>query len=260
MRAFLLSWCATAVLWGNAPAAAADPPAAALPVGETLRYQARWMGFVVGEGSISVQEVTMVDGRRAYHLVAVASSNAFLSRFYPLRDEVHTYVDAERGVVLRYDKRQREGRYRADEVVTFDYQRGIATYQSLLNQSVKEVPITDGLLDPLGSLYALRQRPLEPGGSLTVPVYSDEKVYQMEVKVLRRFPLELLRRGVFDCVEIEPVATFKGLLVKRGRVRMELTDDARRIPLRVTLATPWGAITGVITRESLQAALRRQAP
>ena len=260
MRAFLLAACA-AVTWLSAAAVSgADTPSAALPVGETLRYQARWMGIVVGEGSIAVQDVTTVDGRQAYHLVATASSNAFLSQWYPLRDEVHSYVDAERSAVLRYDKHQREGRYRAEETVTFDYPRGVATYRSWLNQSVKEVPIFAGLLDPLGSLYVLRQRALEPGRSFTIPVYSDEKIYQMEVKVLRRFSMELLRRGVFDCVEVEPVATFKGLLVKRGRVRVALTDDARRIPLEIRLATPWGAITGVITRESLQAALRRRAP
>ncbi|MBI4356028.1 MAG: DUF3108 domain-containing protein [Candidatus Omnitrophica bacterium] len=230
--------------------------AGTLPVGETLHYQARWLGFVVGEGSLSVQELTMAEGRSAYHLVAIARSNAFLSHFYPLRDEVHSYVDAERLVTLRYEKKQREGRYRSDEVVTFDYAQGLATYQSLLNGSVKTIPVgRGGVLDPLASLYVLRWRPLPPGESLTLAVYSDEKVYQMEVKVLRRFSLELLRRGVFDCIEVEPLATFKGLLVKRGRARIELTDDARRLPLEVKLGTPWGAITGVITRESLRAAL-----
>jgi hypothetical protein len=65
--------------------------------------------------------------------------------------------------------------------------------------------------------------------------------------------LELLWRGTFPCLVVEPVARFKGVLVRRGRVWLYVSVDPQRIPLFVKISTPWGPITGAIDAESLQA-------
>jgi len=235
-------------------------PRPTLQVGERLQYHARWMGIPVGEGSVEVKEIVTLNDRQAFHIVGEAHSNRWLSRFYPLKDIVHSYVDVEALHPLRFEKSQREGHYRSEEVVTFDHTAQIATYESLINRAIKEhlgeaikqIPIPVHIQDPLSVFYALRLRPLEVGTSLNVDVYSDEKSYRMEVQVLDTRRLELRRRGVFDVITLEPIATFKGLLVERGRVVVYLTADEWRIPLAIYIWTPWGLVTGVIERASLQ--------
>lgn len=227
-------------------------PLGTLRVGESFSFTARWMGIPVGEGSIAVTERVPLDGRQAFHIICTARTNEFLSQFYPVRDVLHSYVDTETLRTLRYEKYQREGRYRADEIVTFDFAQHVAHYQSLTNGSVKTVPIPPDIADPIASFYRLRLAPIVPHTSIHLDVYSDEKHYRMEVKILEALRLELLRRGVFDCLLVEPVATFKGILVNRGRVHVYVTADAQRIPLLVNLYTPWGRITATISRPSLQ--------
>jgi hypothetical protein len=52
---------------------------------------------------------------------------------------------------------------------------------------------------------------------------------------------------------VEPKASFKGLLVKRGRLWAYVTDDAARIPVLVKATTPWGLMSAVIDDDSLDA-------
>jgi hypothetical protein len=56
---------------------------------------------------------------------------------------------------------------------------------------------------------------------------------------------------------VEPKASFKGLLVKRGRLWAYVTADEHRLPLFVRATTPWGAMSAVIDEASIQDVLRQ---
>lgn len=229
------------------------PPRSGVRVGERLSFHGRWFGIPVGHGWIEVKEVVSLNGRQAYAIEAQGHSNEFLSKFYPVHDVIRSYLDVETLQPLRFEKNQREGHYRAEEVVTFDYDRMLATYHSLLNQSTKEIPISASVQDIISAFYWLRTHPLESPASVLLDVYSDEKIYQTQIKLLKTLMLELLWRGTFPCLMVEPVASFKGILVRRGRVWFYVSVDPLRIPLFVKISTPWGPITGVIDAESLKA-------
>ncbi|MBI3083054.1 MAG: DUF3108 domain-containing protein [Candidatus Omnitrophica bacterium] len=222
-------------------------------LGERLGFHGWWFGIPIGRGWIEVKEIVEVEGRTAYHIEAQGHSNDVLSTFYPIHDEVHSYLDIETLQPLRFEKYQREGHYRADEVVTFNPARGTATYRSLLNGSVKEIPLPPAFQDLVSALYWFRAQPLHPDQTITLDLYTDEKIYQTQVFVKRPILLELLKRGTFPCFTIEPKASFKGLLVKRGRLWAYLTADERRIPLLVKTTTPWGPMSAVIDEDSLRA-------
>lgn len=232
------------------------PPRSTLAVGERLNFEGRYFGIPVGSGWIAVTALTTLNGRAAYQIDAAGQSNDFLSTFYPIRDEIHSYLDAETLQPLRFEKNQREGGYRAHEVVTFDYERRTATYTSLLNHAVKEIPLPDPVQDIVSAFYWLRRQPVEAGTPIVVDIYSDEKIYRTEMLPLKTLMLELLWRGTFPAIMVEPKAAFKGILVQRGRLVAYVTADERRIPLLVQVWTPWGLITGTIDRASLKAALR----
>ena len=221
-----------------------------LRVGERLSFQGRWFGIPVGHGWIEVKELTELDGRPAYHIEAQGYSNELLSSFYPVRDVLHSYLDAATLQPLRFEKSQREGRYRAEEVVTFDYGRLIATYHSLLNGSVKEIPIGPDTHDIVSSFYHLRNEPVRLSRRTEMSVYSDEKIYRMELRSLGSEMVEI-RRSVFSCLVIEPIASFKGVFVRRGRVIAYVTAAEPHIPLLVKIATPWGPMTGILEQASL---------
>ncbi len=229
-----------------------SPPNPKPLVGERLSFHGQWFGIPVGTGWIEVKEVVSLEGHQAYHIEAEGHSNDFLATFYPVHDVIHSYLSVETLQPLRFEKFQREGHYHAEEVVTFDYQRMVATCRSLLNQSVKETSLPPDVQDLISFFYWLRTHPFPtPPSSVGLSVYVDEKIYKLNVNLLESLWFELLHRGTFPCLLAEPVAAFKGILVRRGRVWVYVTSDERRIPLFIKIETPWGPITGVIDAESL---------
>ena len=247
----VLAGCLAAVTLLRADEADVLPNGPLPRVGERLSFHGWWLSFPVGYGWIEVKEIATLDGVSAYHIEAQGHTNEVLSKFYPIHDVIHSYLAVDTLKPLRFEKDQREGHYRAHEVVTFDHQRSTATYRSLLNNSVKEIALPDTFQDLISALYWFRAQPLEPGQPLHMNLYTDEKIYRTEIQVLPPTALELLKRGTFLCVVVEPKASFKGLLVKRGRIWAYLTADERRLPLLVKVTTPWGPMSAVLDETSI---------
>lgn len=232
-----------------------SPPKRHPVIGERLNFHGRWFGIPVGHGSLEVKGIVTLEGRQAIHIVAQGRTNDVLSKLYPIQDEIHSYLDAQTLKPLRFEKRQREGRYRSDEVVTFDHATHKATYQSLLNGSTKEIELPEDFHDLISALYWFRSQPLQPNQTISAKLYTDEKIYETKIEIKAPALLELLKRGTFPCLVVEPQASFKGLLVKRGRIWAYLTADEHRVPLLVKATTPWGAMSAVIEQESLDSVL-----
>ena len=95
-------------------------------------------------------------------------------------------------------------------------------------------------------LWRLRRQPLETGRAVKTIVNSDEKDWDLEIKVLRREMKEMRGRGVIDTILIEPKTRLKGVLEKRGRVWIHLLNNPSRTPLLITFKTPFGPIVGVL--------------
>ena len=229
-------------------------------MGERLGFHGRWFGIPVGHGWIEVAGIIEYEGRRAYQIKAEGQTNEVLSKIYPIHDVVESYLDVETLKPLRFEKHQREGHYRADEVVTFNHATATATYRSLLNQSVKEISLPQEFQDLISALYWFRAQPVQANHTLTVNLYTDEKIYETKILVKQLLMLELLKRGTFACFVVEPKASFKGILVKRGRIWAYLTADANRLPLLVKTTTPWGPMTAVLDESSIKATLSKPPP
>ena len=248
----------TTIAWGGpSPEEGRGGEEARPVVGERLSFHGRWFTIPVGYGWIEVKEIVTIDGRSAYHIEAQGHSNDVLSTFYPIHDVIHSYLDVETLRPLRFEKHQREGHYRADETVTFNHATRVATYHSLLNQSVKEIPLPADVQDLISALYWFRAQPLQPNTTSYLNLYSDEKIFRTEIQVNQPILLELLKRGTFPCVMVEPKASFKGIFVNRGRLWAYLTVDRHRLPLLVRVTTPWGPMSAVIDEDSMPATLKR---
>ncbi|HTL70303.1 MAG TPA: DUF3108 domain-containing protein [Candidatus Eisenbacteria bacterium] len=229
-----------------APAGPIEAPASSPVLGESLLYDVFWMGVHIGYGRLEVREMVQKNGRRTYHAVAVAETNEFLSKLYPVHDEIHSWIDAEHFHSLEFRKTLSEARYRADEAVRFDYAAKKGFYESFLNKGTKEIDIPVPVHDLISAFYWFRLQPIEVGKSVKTLVSSEEKTWDLELKVLKRESQELRGKGVLDTVLVEPKTRLKGALYARGRAWVSFTADRRRLPVRILLQTPYGRITGIL--------------
>ena len=226
------------------------PPSKTLALGEHLAYEVFWMGMPIGLGELWVKEKVSLNGREAFHVVAVAETNKLLSKIYPVHDEVHSWIDVKTFQSLQFQKKVSEGHYRADEFVQYDAVKKTGYYQSLKNGTKKEFDITLPVQDILSAFYWARRQPLQIGKSFKTIVNSDEKDWSLEINVIRRETKELRGRDTLDTILIEPKTRLKGVLEKRGRVWIYLKNDPSRTPVWITFKTSFGSVVGVIQETS----------
>ena len=82
-----------------------EAPKPKLRVGEKLTYKAEWMGVNVGYATLLVQEITELNGREVYHIVAKAETTSFAAKLFPVEDEIATYLDTKELYPIRFDKK-----------------------------------------------------------------------------------------------------------------------------------------------------------
>lgn len=213
-------------------------------VGEKLKFSVQWLGLEVGRAQAYVSGVEEINGRKAYHIIAEARSNSLIDIVYPVRDEHHTYVDVEHLHSLRYEKKIKEGRYHADEVIEFDQVNHRAFYYSRKNQSKKRSLISQNVQDELSSAYWFRLQPLKEGAAVHIPANADEKNWDLTVNILKKEKIKLGKLGSFEAFEVEPSARFQGIFIRRGKIRGWVSTDEKRLPLMMKTKVP---VLGTIT-------------
>lgn len=227
---------------------AVQKPAEHFWVGEKLTYKISYLGLSVGTAEAEISGRETLNGRSVYHIVVRVKSHPVIDLLYKVRDEHHTWIDAENLNSLRYEKKLNEGRYHVHEVMVYDQEKHTALYQSLTNHSEKEMLIPQNAQDQLSCGYFFRTLEVQPNTTVTIPVNADEKNWDLEVRLKTAAPLEIEGVGRFQALEAEPLIKFQGIFIKRGKIRGWISLDERRIPLMMKVKVP--VLGSVIARLS----------
>jgi hypothetical protein len=84
------------------------------------------------------------------------------------------------------------------------------------------------------------------GKSVYVDVFDSRKLWNVEVQVLRRERIKT-KLGEFDTLVIKPLMKSEGIFNRKGDVYIWLTDDKKRIPVKLESKVPIGSITATLT-------------
>ncbi len=215
-------------------------PAHPIRVGESLRFSVQWKFAHAGTAWLEVPEMVDHDGRPAFHLIARAESNGFVSMIYKVRNRIESTWDRDGHYSWRYAENRREGGFRAQEDIQFDYQTLEAHYRNGAT-----FPIPDRCQDALSSFYYTRTQALPIGGSIVFDYHASRKSTPLEVKILGRDRVKT-PAGTFDCVVLEPVLKAGGIFKNKGRLLIWLTADERRIPVLMRSKVTIGSIDVIL--------------
>ena len=217
-----------------------EAPLKKLQVGERFTYKAEWLGMDVGIATLTVKEITERNGRKVYHVLAVAESTPIISKLYKVEDRISTYIDVERLYPMRFEKQQREGGYRSDEYIDFYQQKGKAVYFSRLSHEKKEFDIPKGVQDPLSCMFYFRLQDVQVGGSMYANMNADEKNYLLEAKIHKKGVITIKNVGEWEAFMVEPLPWFQGKVKRKAKATMWFSADEKRIPLlMVTSGIPF---------------------
>jgi len=213
--------------------------------GEELHYAIRWGFIPAGEGTLMISKSAEDDG--IYHIITTARSNAFIDTFYKVRNKIETVLDMKHDSSLRYRKIQREGRHHRDVDLLFDHKKNEATL--IKNGKVeKTIRVPRRIHDPLSAIYYLRTvKDLETEPVLNVT--DGKKNYRVRIRNLGREHIET-PLGYFDTVKVEPVVEDMELIFakkKGGKLLIWLTDDGKKIPVKMKSELAFGSIQVLLT-------------
>jgi hypothetical protein len=214
-------------------------------VGEKLTYKAEWLGIDVGTATLEVKEITEINGRKAYRIVAKAETSPMVSKLYKVEDVISTYIDAEEMYPLKCEGKQREGGHQKDDYVEFDQKNHKAYYFSRKNNEKKEYTVPEKVQDPLSCIYFFRIQDIKSGEAIFANVHLDDKNWLIEAKLVKKSILKIKGVGEWEAFMAKPLTWFQGELKNKAKVSIWFSADENRIPLLVvTSSIPFvGTIT-----------------
>ncbi|MGC2064091.1 MAG: DUF3108 domain-containing protein [Thermodesulfovibrionales bacterium] len=220
--------------------------ATAFGIPETLKYDISWAGIKAGESLIEIRQ-----SDNATVIAVTTKSAQWVSVFYPVNDRVESRVVSGSapgtiGLPLTYRLKLSEGRHRKDKEVIFDSVKAKAFYIDHLEDERKEFDLPGAVFDPLSSFYQIRSMHLEVGKSAYIKIFDSKKVYDAEVQVLRKERIQG-PLGEVDTLVIKPIMKSEGIFYQKGEMLIWVSDDDRKIPLRMKSKIKIGSVTATLT-------------
>ena len=233
-----------AALGFRAGEVAPDTASLGLPFnpGEELIYRARLGKFgTVGRGRMWIKETTHASGKPLFLLQFELTGKVMGAT---VEDRTQSWLFPDRMASIHYHKKARTPiKSRTEQVEISLDDRRWSNHTGGGGTTPSDAP-----LDELSFLYFVRTLPLEPGGMHSLNRHYDVRRNPVVVRVLRRERVTLPAGPVQTVVvemRVKDPDTFGG----EGIIRMFLTDDARRIPVRIETPMPLVG-TVVLTLES----------
>jgi hypothetical protein len=220
-------------------AAESSSSSAVLWKGERLVFQLSWFGIPVGKAVVEASDVGYRQGKKMYGISAVTKSNEFIDAFYPVRDTISSLISAETLASYKYVVHEEEGDYRSDKEIIFDYEKRKATFTKNGEASTYDIPAF--VTDSLSAYYYFRTKELTVGKSVTIDVFDDKQLWQVEIQALRRETVST-PAGTFDAIVTKPLLKFEGIFQRKGDVYIWITDDSRKLPVRMKSKIAIGSI------------------
>ena len=215
-----------------------ETPQTAFQEGERLVFDVGYSFITAGEAVMSVPKIDTLFGRPAYQVLFTVNSTKTFSWIYKVDDRYETFLDIQGVFPWHFTQRVREGSFSRDFESWFDQINNIAYAEN------KSYPIPPYVHDAVSAFYFVRTLDYSKsrvGEKLLLQNFFKDTTYALSVKFLGRQRIEV-EAGTFDCLIIEPLMKEGGLFKSEGRVLIWLTDDERKIPVKVSTKVVIGSI------------------
>ncbi len=213
----------------------------------------------------SSMEISPETGGSFLKLKADVVSKGFLATLtgFNVRDRFEALVERSDFSARLSFREEEEGKKHVAKTTLFDPTDNIVKHLLLdLNKpeapAVKvEVPLKQRMQSLLTAIYYFRTFELANDEVVCFPVSEDNKNYEFEIAVLGREVAQVGDTKV-PAIKIEPRLFGPGRYFSReGDMFMWVTDDERRVPLRLTAKTSSGTVIATLTNYNAQPSLRR---
>ena len=237
LACLILSTMSSVVSWAEAGDLTTARP---FQVGEQLTYDISWLNITAGTAVMAVSGAGTDGDRPLVKLVTTAQSRPAITKFFPVDNRVESLLDPATLLPEHLTFKRREGKKKEDIEYTFHQREGAVTV--VKGEASERLEMPPGTQDVISCLYYTRSAlSLQPGASLTMNVYHDKKNRKLDVRVEE---IETISGpwGTAETARLLVVMPFQGVFLNQGNLRVWLTNDERRIPVRMKAKVVIGSI------------------
>jgi hypothetical protein len=167
-------------------------------------------------------------------LNVTAQTTGAASALFVARDQIDSYVDPKALFPFRTVMNRMEGQRRLNQTLTMNQETGVAT-----SDSGARIEIPVGTHDYVSFFYVLRTFNLASKKRNAISVLVENKPKTLFVELQDRAPIQLGNRKV---PAIALSITSDDPQPDKYQLRMWISDDAQRLPLRLTCMTKLGPL------------------
>ena len=210
-------------------------------------------------------EMSLEGDAELLRLKALAVSKGFLVSLFGINvnDRFETLVNRSDFAAQLSYREEEEGKKHVARASYFDPAVDLVKYRIVdltkpeSEPRLKELPRKAAMQSLLSAIYYVRTFPLKDDDVVCFPVSEEEENHEFEIVVRGREPLEFGDTKLHT-IRIEPRLFGPGRYFRReGEMQMWLTDDERRVPVKLVAKTSAGTVIAQLTNYDAQPPLRK---
>ncbi|MEE9132013.1 MAG: DUF3108 domain-containing protein [Gemmatimonadota bacterium] len=218
------------------------PAAVPFGVGERFDYRVKFGPIKVGQAYMQVVGIDTIAGWPTYHLQSLIKGSTF---FYKLEDKQDSWLDVYQLASRRYVQDSHQGDYERYRDYRLDLENLVYERNDGETDSIPE-----GALDDASFVYFVRSIPLEVGETYEWNRYFRWDRNPVILKVLRREKVKV-PAGQFSTIVVRPIIKTGGLFSEGGEAEIYMTDDDRRLLVKLVTKLKVGSVILELTEYTL---------
>lgn len=204
---------------------------------EKLVYRISLLGLPVGTAELEAH-----GEKRETRITLRVTSDPLFSALYPVDDFLEIQHINSNLVTCQF--RQREGSLQGSSGFTISHKEQSVFWLERGTNATRRYPLPNAeVLDLLSGLYNLRTRPLEVGTPETLHIFDNGAYAAVPVEVAGRETVNLPGLRQFDALLVLPKLTTDGFFKRTGEIRIWLSDDEHKTPVKVVTTIALGQVT-----------------
>jgi hypothetical protein len=205
--------------------------------GELCTYKIKLFALPIGKCTFSAKLVDL-NATPQWHFEMHAGANGL-----PVKYDARSIVNAAFTHSIEYHTVQKD---RASRKVDLTFNEKTHRVKRLLNDNPNgEIDTEENTLDPLSIIFKFREMDLEQPGEVQSHVSDGKKTFPAKITIISKEEIKIGDQA-YQAILVEPdLGEMRGIFNKDPDAKMQiwLSDDARRVPLRIKTKISIGRFT-----------------
>ncbi|QIP12295.1 DUF3108 domain-containing protein [Spirosoma aureum] len=202
--------------------------------GEHLEYRVHYGFLNAAEAIVDVSPtVYKVNERPCYRVNVDGRTVGAFDLVTRIRDTWRSYIDTSAILPQKFYSNLQENNYRKEENITFNHEANTVKAEERTERDVFKVP--DNVHDFISGYYFLRTfdfSRINNGQVIELPAFYDDTVYNMKVRYRGKDVIKT-KSGKINVLKLNPVLPQNKLFKDEESIRIFVSDDANKVPVKV---------------------------